>query len=409
MLNINNKPWEKLRFKDIETLLGGDDDETVFFEYKNDQTSPKDVAEEVCAFANTYGGYLLLGVENNKVITGCQQWTEQRIHTTLHDSITPTPIFDVRKIKAPQGIIFVIRVEEGPLPPYITSRGKILQRLSSGSIPVKDSYSLNLMFNKRKDELVRIDKRISIDEIKVSSNIPDNLCAYLDLGFAPSFHDVQAIKKKFFDADIQQLVETLKATLQSHTISRVGYSLLITCGEISANRNGSKVAAPAGINNFIEIMNDGAVRCRVCFALEPNASNALVSQTVIIDSVFSTVYESIFGEKFYKNFISAEKYEKLVVLKQFSPTYDGEQGPGAKAKLQRILHHRNVFGGNIIVSSNRIPKSDYLMIDKQYFDRIGLKYNNKNLIDELFFVEHYSMGMFNDNESGFDQEKVAEK
>ena len=142
MLNINNKPWEKLRFKDILALLSGDDDETVFFEYKNDQTSTRDVAEEVCAFANTYGGYLLLGVEDSKAITGCQQWTEQRIHATLHDSITPTPIFDIRKFKAPEGTIFVIRVEEGPLPPYITGRGKILQRLSSGSFSIKDSHQL---------------------------------------------------------------------------------------------------------------------------------------------------------------------------------------------------------------------------------------------------------------------------
>ena len=49
------------------------------------------------------------------------------------------------------------------------------------------------------------------------------------------------------------------------------------------------------------------------------------------------------------------------------------------------------------------------MIDKQYFDRIGLKYNNENLIGELFFVEHYSMGLFNDNESGYTKEKTAEK
>lgn len=26
MLNINNKPWEKLRFKDIQALLNGDDE-----------------------------------------------------------------------------------------------------------------------------------------------------------------------------------------------------------------------------------------------------------------------------------------------------------------------------------------------------------------------------------------------
>ena len=404
MLNINNKPWDKLRFKDIQVLLSSDDDETVFFEYKSDKTLTKDIAEEVCAFANTYGGYLLLGVEDNKSITGCQQWKEQRIHTTLHDSITPTPIFDVRKFKTPQGIIFVIRVEEGPFPPYITSRGKILQRLSSGSIPIKDSYSLNRMFSKRKDELAKIEQKISIDEIKLSSSVPDNLCAYLDLGFAPSFHDVQETKKLFFNANLHEIATILKATLHHYSVSRFGNSLLITTGEISANRNGTKIAAPAGVNNFIEIMCDGSVRCRVCFALEVDSSCALVSQTVMIDSIFSTVYERIFGQKFYKNFISAEKYEKFIVLKQFSPTYDETHGPGAKAKLQRNVYQNRVFGGNIVVTSNRIPKTEYLTIDRQYFDRIGIKFNNDNLVAELFYLQHCNMGLFEDEESGFEQE-----
>lgn len=232
MLNINDKSWEKLRFKDIQVLLSGDDDETVFFEFKNDKTKTNDIAEEVCAFANTYGGYLLIGIEDDKTVTGCKQWTEQRIHTTLHDSITPTPVFDVRKFKTPQGTIFVIRVETGPLPPYITSRGKILQRLSSGSIPIKDSYSLNHMFSKRKDELAKIEKKISIDEIRLSTSVPDNLCAYLDLGFSPSFHDSYATRKAFFNVDLKELAKTLNAVLQGYTISRVGNSLIITSGEI---------------------------------------------------------------------------------------------------------------------------------------------------------------------------------
>lgn len=148
-------------------------------------------------------------------------------------------------------------------------------------------------------------------------------------------------------------------------------------------------------------MSDGSVRCRVCFVLGEDSTCALVSQTVIIDSVFSAVYEKIFGDKFYKNFISAEKYEKLVVLKQFSPTYDGQQGPGAKVNMQRLAYHQHIFGGNIIVTGNRIPKTDYVTIDKQYFNRIGIKFNNENLIDELFYVDHYNMGLFSDEESGF--------
>lgn len=401
MLNINNKPWEKLRFSDIVALLSGDDDETMFFEYKNDKISTREVAEEVCAFANTYGGYLLLGVEDDKSITGCSQWTEQKIHTTLHDSITPTPVFDVRKFKSQNGVIYVIRIEEGSLPPYITGRGKILQRVSSGSYTVKDTYSLNQMFNKRKDELDKIEQKISIDEISINSSVPDNLCAYLDLGFSPCFHDVQKVKSDFFKADIKQIAKYVKGALTSFTISRFGFSLLITSGEISANRNGVKTAAPAGVNNFIEIMCDGSVRCRICFAHEENSSCALVSQRNIIVGVFATVYEMIFGDNFQKNFISAEKYEKLVVLKQFTPIFDHKKSPASRMNNLRDIHHSSVFGGNIIVTSNRIPKTGFSTIDRSLFDRIALKYNNKNLIGELFWFEHYCMGLFSDEESGF--------
>ena len=179
MLNINNKPWEKLRFSDVEALLSLDDDENVFFEYKNDKTKTHDVAEEVCAFANTYGGYLLLGIEDDKTVTGCAQWTEQKIHTTLHDSITPTPIFDVKKFKTKQGVVFVVRIEEGEFPPYITSKGKIMNRVSSGSYTVKDSYALSQMFNKRKDSLANIEKKISIDEIHFPTNVPRIITIYI--------------------------------------------------------------------------------------------------------------------------------------------------------------------------------------------------------------------------------------
>ena len=401
MLNINNKAWDRLRFKDIEALLSCDDDETVFFEFKSDKIAPREVAEEVCAFANTYGGYLLLGVENDKTITGCKQWTEHRIHTTMHDSLTPSPIFEVKRFKTVHGPIFVIRVEPGPFPPYITTRGKILQRLSSGSFPVKDSYSLNQMFSRRKDELAKIEQKISIAEFCTNTIIPDNLCAYIDLGFAPSFHDLQSVKNLFFDVDLAQLANTVKSVLTSYTISRLGNSLLITVGEITANRNGHKVAVPAGVNNFMEIMCDGSVRSRICFSLDEGTTCALVSQVNIINAAFPIIYKAVFGPKFYKNFVSAEKYEKLVVIKQFTPISDETLGEIAKKNAQRMEHHRVAFGGNIMVTSNRVPKTEFNTIDRHTFDLLKEKYNNDNLIDELFWVHHSGMGIFSDPESGF--------
>ena len=34
MVNINNKPWDKLRFRDIEKFLSESGDENFFFEFK---------------------------------------------------------------------------------------------------------------------------------------------------------------------------------------------------------------------------------------------------------------------------------------------------------------------------------------------------------------------------------------
>lgn len=118
MININNKRWEKLRFSDVRKLLSGTDDETFFFEFKSDDEMPQKLVKEISAFANTYGGYVFLGINNDKSIGGCTKWTEQRIHTTIHDSISPTPLFDVKKFRPNGKTVYVIKIEEGNMPPY---------------------------------------------------------------------------------------------------------------------------------------------------------------------------------------------------------------------------------------------------------------------------------------------------
>ena len=85
MLNINNKSWEKLRAKDISAFLNVLEDESFFFEFKQDDVKPDHFIKEVSAFANTYGGYIFLGVDDSKNIVGCSKWTEQKIHSVIHD------------------------------------------------------------------------------------------------------------------------------------------------------------------------------------------------------------------------------------------------------------------------------------------------------------------------------------
>ena len=85
-------------FMILKNFLSEADDENFFFEFKSDDEEPKKLIKEISAFANTYGGYILLGVNDDKTIGGCKKWTEQRIHITIHDCITPTPNFRCEKI-----------------------------------------------------------------------------------------------------------------------------------------------------------------------------------------------------------------------------------------------------------------------------------------------------------------------
>ncbi|MCS7170334.1 MAG: putative DNA binding domain-containing protein [Candidatus Kapabacteria bacterium] len=54
----------------LQELIAGGESQTV--EFKRRFTSPEKIAKELCAFANTQGGYLLFGVDDNRSIVGVE-------------------------------------------------------------------------------------------------------------------------------------------------------------------------------------------------------------------------------------------------------------------------------------------------------------------------------------------------
>ena len=231
-----------------------------------------------------------MGVSDEKVITGCIKWNEQRIHAMIHDSLSPTPSFDVKKFTTKdEKTIFVIKIEPGTTPPYITSSGKIYERISSGSFVIKDSTKLTQMYYKRENELKRIEQKITIDGIEGPTT---NVFGYLDIGFSLEVTDSDRIWVKYTEADLKEIVSTLKETSNAFSISRIGYSIVVSVGEVK-NPNGNVIA---NLNNFIEIMGDGSVKLRVL--LVNNDGNDLVNiawfATVL--SVFQKVYGRVFED-----------------------------------------------------------------------------------------------------------------
>ncbi|MEQ2386279.1 AlbA family DNA-binding domain-containing protein [Faecalibacterium intestinale] len=404
MVNINSKPWEELQFKDVQDYLSDpDSNENCFFEYKIDKVEPAKLVKEISAFANTYGGYIFLGVDDNKNIVGCTAWNEQRIHITIHNGITPTPQFDVKCFSADDKIIYVIKIEEGAMPPYITNKGDICERVSSGSCVVTESGKLNQMYHKRADQLLHIKSQIELPEVE-AAKLPNNVFGYWDFGFSVVTSEQTNLQKNFYTIDLEPIAKYLREINPEFSITRVGYSYVFGMGSATVRtQNGKVVPTAAGVHDFMEIMLDGSVRGRLLLIATPETADVDITSLFYYSSSFlRKVYSLIFGDGYSDIFVYAQKYEKLTVLKQFVPFYKlgTEDSESDKNRYREYLeNHKRKYGNNLIMTSNRIPKSDYEIIDRKYFDELNMAYNTGNLYRELFYSAFMNLGYIDRFES----------
>ena len=386
MLNINNKNWEKLRATDISKhLLDGE--ENSFFEYKEEDTTPTDFVKEVSAFANTYGGYIFLGVRDDGTILGCQKWTEERITTSIYNNLTPTPNYDVKKFIIRGKRIYIVKIEAGSMPPYITNRGSIYERVSSSSCKVEKSERLSQLINKRETQQKKTANRIELLPLLSDNNLPQNLCAYLDFGFEVVNSQSTILEQNIYNFDFSPISEYLRKNCKSFSISRVGASFNISVGKIGSN--GEPIHFVSGLHNFIDIMQDGSVRGRIILYYD-QSDKVDIESIITYFKHYSEIYRLIFGQDFYKNFIYASRYEKLTVLKQFSTYYSAFN---ADEKLKFYFHqHKRKYGNNLVINGNRIPSNGYYVIDRRGFENRNIKFNNDNLLHELFSSYYANLG-----------------
>lgn len=388
MLNINNKDWEKLQVEDITKHLS-EGEENTFFEYKEDSVKPEHLVKEISAFANTYGGYIFLGVRDDGTIAGCKEWNEERITATIFNCLTPTPIYDVKNFVIREKSILVIKVEEGPMPPYITNKGSICERISSSSDKINQSEKLSRLFNKRETQQNRTANRIELTPVLLDDTLPHNLSAYLDFGFEVVNSKPTSLEQNWINFDFTPAVEYIRRYDNNFSISKVGPLLNITIGIVGASQNGQRVQLASGLYNFIEIMQDGSVRGRLLLCCDKEYK-VDVANIFFGYKHFREIYKRIFGKDFHKNFIYASRYEKLTVLKQIS-TFYSEFDKDEKLK-NYYKHHKEKYGNILIINGNRIPSNGYSIIDKRYIENKGLEYNNDNLLTELFTSGYINLG-----------------
>ena len=151
----------------------------------------------------------------------------------------------------------------------------------------------------------------------------------------------------------------------------------------------------SGINNFIEIFCDGSAKCRVLLTGDQNDMCADIRFLGYLNHAYCSIYTAIFGKEIERKFISAHKYEKLTVLKQFTPVY--RLGPNDSQKdidaFEWYLNsHKKKYGNNLMIESSRLPKNDYFVIDKRRLSDLNRKATAVDIINTLFETEHFNLG-----------------
>ncbi len=121
---------ETLSPQQIEEMLQQGENSSI--EFKNSEACPESIARELVAFANTLGGTLFLGVEDDRTITGIDRDNlEEWVTNIARNNITPAiaPKIAIHQIDQVQ--IAIITISKGIHKPYQTLDGKYWIRVGS--------------------------------------------------------------------------------------------------------------------------------------------------------------------------------------------------------------------------------------------------------------------------------------
>lgn len=105
--------------------------ESQYVEFKSEKVSAKDLAEEIVAFANSEGGEIWLGIEDDKQITGLSRSYEEDVMSICRSSVIPPIQTAYDEVVAKGKTVARVTIPKGVDRPYYTSRNRYLVRVGS--------------------------------------------------------------------------------------------------------------------------------------------------------------------------------------------------------------------------------------------------------------------------------------
>lgn len=105
----------------IQNLLSSSESKTL--EFKESMPTPLSIAKTACAFANSGGGSIIIGVaDKDKKITGINELEipdlEEKISNIVYTMVEPIPAFNTMVYNIKEKLLLKIEIFPGSLKPY---------------------------------------------------------------------------------------------------------------------------------------------------------------------------------------------------------------------------------------------------------------------------------------------------
>lgn len=205
---------------EIKKLLKQPEGRTL--EFKRDLSSLTPVLRTLVAFANTAGGTMVIGVEDDKAVRGLEdgKGDEERLANAVSEGISPTLLPDIEIVRIGSKELLVVKVARWPGPFFVRREGDakgVYVRLGSSNRRADTAV---------REELERASQRLAFDELPCVGS------EFLDL-------DMAAIKRTF--SLVGRVID--QAELETlGVVTRYGESLIpsnggiVLFGTVSARR-----------------------------------------------------------------------------------------------------------------------------------------------------------------------------
>jgi hypothetical protein len=139
--------------QEIEQLLLTGENDTVEFKERVEKGRPEKIAKTVAAFANTKGGTIVFGVDDDHRVVGCAvKGMADSITNIIRSYCTPSPEYTITVVNHGGKDLVLVRIAESPASVHtVRDLGPFIR--ASGTNRALTSYELEALFRRRQSVL----------------------------------------------------------------------------------------------------------------------------------------------------------------------------------------------------------------------------------------------------------------